>query len=392
MKPNLAAMALILAGGRGTRLLPSSSILPKPLVPIAPGISMLELIVSQLHQHSVRRIRIAIARDAPIFAYFVDRLRETFADLDIQAVEEQHELGTAGAAKLVDVQGCESLLLINADTLTDLSFSDLLGQHASSGADATVSLRRRCMPLNVGAYHLSDDADLVVGHTEKPVFEAFTSVGVTVLRSEVVHMIAEGERIDVPILIERLLHAGNKVSAYRNFEAAFDIGTPEELLDARAAFSQQPNRFVSNPSFVGFPHDAVGYGQDRIYYSGVVLRDKDGLVVLQQRLSGNSTYLTTFGGSSRMDETAVETAVREVYEETSIRVEPSELQCIGRIKVIGDDAVTYCTFYLLNLPMPASEIRVRSEGIGAVALSQADLGSADMTPTCAAAVELVGSR
>lgn len=220
--------AVILAGGRGTRLLPYTTVLPKPLMPLGDR-PIVEVIVGQLRQHGFTDVTMAVGYLSHLLqAYFGDG--ERFG-VKIRYSIEDHPLGTAGALTLIpDLY--EPFLVMNGDVLTNLDFSDLYRYHHQQNAAITVSLYSKDVPMDLGVLELNADSE-VVNYVEKPTFSYMVSMGIYVISPEVLSYFPRGQRLDLPDMVQRLLRERKKVVGYRCRGEWLDIGRPEDY--ARAA-------------------------------------------------------------------------------------------------------------------------------------------------------------
>lgn len=231
--PTLADVPIvILAGGRGARLAPYTSVLPKPLMPVGDQ-SILEIVVDQLADSGATTVNFCVG-------YLAHLIRAVFdhgvrSEIDIRYVHEEDALGTA--APLMLVEGLTSTFLVmNGDVLTTLDYRDLLRHHREAGNLLTIATHNRSIKIDYGMLHL-DVTGRVCGFEEKPEIVSPVSMGIYVMEPEVLHYIPEAEAFDFPQLVERLLAEGLPVGAYRYGGMWFDIGRPDDHEQAVAAWS-----------------------------------------------------------------------------------------------------------------------------------------------------------
>lgn len=220
--------AVILAGGKGRRLEPYTTIIPKPLMPIGDK-PILEIILRQIQGHGVRDVTIAVGHLAElIMAFFGDGNR---FGLSITYSREEKPLGTAGCLGLIKDDLTEPFLMMNGDVLTTLPFSGLMAFHQQSGAVATVALNKRNYFVDFGIVDTDEDEN-IVGYTEKPGFEHFVSMGIYAFDPNVLDYITPHDYIDFPDLIGILLEAGERVKAYKYDGYWLDIGRVDDYKKA----------------------------------------------------------------------------------------------------------------------------------------------------------------
>jgi NDP-sugar pyrophosphorylase family protein len=234
------AGAIILAGGRGTRLAPYTTILPKPLLPIG-EIPILEIVLRQLKAARIDRIVIAAGYlSSLIQAYFGDGAR---FGLELSYSVEREPLGTAGplvAARRGLPPG--DVLVMNGDILADLAYQDMAQQHASAGHIITVGAYAKTVRIDLGVLDV-DGGGQLVAYREKPVHEFLVSMGVYILSGAAFALLREGEYCDLPELVVRALTQRQSVGIYRHRGVWLDVGRPEDFREAVAAFERDPNRF-----------------------------------------------------------------------------------------------------------------------------------------------------
>jgi NDP-mannose synthase len=220
--------AVILAGGKGTRLRPYTTTLPKPLVPVG-DYPIIEVVVRQLKHFGFREVIISTGHLAELIeAYCGDGRRW---GLKIRYVREDKPLSTAGALKLI--RGLKSdFLTINGDVLTTLDFRKLFQAHQKRGAAATVGACLRRRTVDFGVLGL-DGGGKLVSYTEKPSYEYLVSMGVNAFDRRALDHIKRGESLGIPELIARLQAAGKTVLGYKTSAEWLDIGRPDDYMAAQ---------------------------------------------------------------------------------------------------------------------------------------------------------------
>lgn len=219
--------AVILAGGRGTRLAPYTTVLPKPLMPVG-DMPILEVLIRRLGTCGTRRITLAVGHLASLLqAYFGNGAKW---GVEIDYSMEEQPLGTAGPLGLVEGLD-ETFLVMNGDLLTDLDFTRMVGEHTRSGAVATVGTYERDNKIELGV--IDEAGGLVTRYTEKPTFHFLVSMGVYVFEPSVLDLVTPGVRMDLPDLVQALLSVGGRVASYRHDGYWLDIGRPDDYEQAQ---------------------------------------------------------------------------------------------------------------------------------------------------------------
>jgi len=226
--------AVILAGGRGTRLAPYTSVLPKPLMPIGDR-AILEILLDQLSEHGFKDVTLCVGHLSHLIRAVFDN-RKSSLEGSIEYVYEDRALGTAGPLHAVGRD--EPLLVMNGDVLTTLDFSSLVEHHHQSDNILTVAAHERTIKIDYGVIYVSgsNGATRIDTFEEKPEIVSTVSMGVYVLEPEALQYIPEGEPFDIPDLIHALLSAGEHVGAYTHEGMWFDIGRQDDYAEAASAW------------------------------------------------------------------------------------------------------------------------------------------------------------
>jgi NDP-sugar pyrophosphorylase family protein len=224
---------VVLAGGRGTRLAPYTSILPKPLMPVGEQ-SILEVVVGQLEEAGIVDIQFCVGYLAHLVQAVFDN-REN-GHVKITYVREQEALGTAAPLRLVE--GLDSTFIaMNGDVLTTLDYRELVKYHRAQGNALTIATHKRSINIDYGMIHL-DVTSRVRGFEEKPEIVSPVSMGIYVMEPEVLDHIPKNEYFDFPDLVQVLLAEEQRVGAYVYDGLWFDIGRQEDYERAIDAWQE----------------------------------------------------------------------------------------------------------------------------------------------------------
>ena len=231
--------AIVLAGGRGTRLRPYTVVLPKPLMPIG-DYPILEVIVRQLARAGFGRITLAVNHQAELIkAFFGDGSKW---NLQIDYSLEQLPLGTMGPLKLIgDLP--DDFLVMNGDILTDLDFGAFHDGHVAEHRLFTISSHVRQQMVDYGVLEI-DATSSLVGFLEKPRSEYLVSMGVYMVSRRVLEHIPAGQPYGFDNLMLDLMRAGKSVRAQRFDGYWLDIGRPEDYMQAIDQFESMRTRFL----------------------------------------------------------------------------------------------------------------------------------------------------
>jgi NDP-sugar pyrophosphorylase family protein len=217
-----------MAGGKGTRLGPYTTVLPKPLLPVGDR-AILEVVVRQLRDFGFTHLTLAVG-------YLAHLVRAVMQDgshhgVTIDYKEEDEPLGTVGPIATIDGLD-ESFLVMNGDILTALDYGRLVEIHRESGNVLTIASHRRIVRTEYGVLHLEEHPGgqtmPIVGFEEKPELPYVVSMGVYVMEPRALDFIEAGQHLDLPDLVLRLLAAGEQVGSYLFEGYWLDIGRHED--------------------------------------------------------------------------------------------------------------------------------------------------------------------
>ena len=231
--------AIILAGGQGIRLQPYTKLLPKALIPLD-DMPILQIILLQLRKAGVTHITLAVCYKAQqIMRYFGDG---RWLDLDIEYAVASKLLGTAGPLAMIESFTQPSLVL-NADILTTIDFSDVYTAFCQSNSTAMIVLYKHAIPVPYGVVE-TDMHGSVHAIVEKPQYTCIINTGIYVFDPLVRNYIPPGSYEDMPNLLRTLLAQGHQVSSYNFSGEWIDIGTPEQFQHAQEIFRRHRECYV----------------------------------------------------------------------------------------------------------------------------------------------------
>ena len=223
----LALSAMVMAGGFGTRLLPLTEKVPKPMLPID-GRPLLELTIAQLKRAGIKNVNVTTHYlPEAISGHF--GTGETFG-VRLNYLQEEHPLGTAGGIGLLK-QFDETMLVINGDILTGAPFAAMLDYHRAYHADLTVGVRKYEVQVPFGVVDCEDVH--VKGLQEKPSLSFFINAGTYLIEPSVRGFIPAGQRFDMTELLNKLIEAGRTVVSFPIMEYWLDMGRHEDYAKAQ---------------------------------------------------------------------------------------------------------------------------------------------------------------
>jgi len=234
--------AVILAGGRGTRLRPFTTIFPKPLMPVG-EMPVLEILLRQLRSHGVTDVTLMTGHLAYLLeGYFGDGAN---LGLSIEYLHESEPLGTAGPLHGLQGRLRDDFFVMNGDLLTDLDFSGLMRRHKEDECEVTVGVYSRAEKIELGILRI-DDHERVVGYEEKPTVLYDVSMGIYAMSPQILPRIP-ARYYDMPNLILDVLSSGRPVSCWRHGGRWLDIGRPDDYENANELIRREPDAFLGQP-------------------------------------------------------------------------------------------------------------------------------------------------
>jgi len=230
--------AVILAGGKGTRLRPYTTLIPKPLVPLGGRYSILEIVLMQLSQAGFTHVTLAVNHLSNlIMAYFGDGSRWGIK-LDYSLEEEP--LSTIGPLTLVEDLP-EDFLVMNGDILCDLDYGQFLREHVERASEVSVSVFRRDVEVDFGVLNF-DDEHALTSFEEKPSYSIHVSMGIYMLNRRVIEELPTAEPYGFDNLMLDRLRQERPVWV-RPFDGFWlDIGRPDDYQDADENFAEIETR------------------------------------------------------------------------------------------------------------------------------------------------------
>jgi NDP-sugar pyrophosphorylase family protein len=233
--------AVILAGGKGARLAPYTTIFPKPLVPIGER-PILEIIVRQLVRQGIGDIILSVGHLGELIEAYFQNGHRNIPGLNLSYVRESQPLGTAGP--LARISGLDdTFLVMNGDVLTTLDYRALHEFHRVSNAALTIAMHRKEVRIDLGVLETNDLHELTA-YREKPLYSFDVSMGVYIYEPSVLRYIAHDEYLDFPDLVLRLLEYGERVIGYHSDDFWFDIGRREDYELAQQEFETRAASFA----------------------------------------------------------------------------------------------------------------------------------------------------
>ncbi len=220
--------AIVLVGGKGTRLQPYTMLIPKPLVPIGDKYSILEIVIMQLAKHGFTHITLAVNHLSKlIMAYFGDG---EALGVKIDYSVEEHALSTIGPLTLIKDLPAH-FLVMNGDILSDINYGLFYETHVLHNRQVTVAAYKREQKIDFGVLHY-DDACLLTGFEEKPSLNLDVSMGIYCLNKSVVETLPKNKPYGFDNLMIDRLSNKESINIYPYSGYWLDIGRPDDYQKA----------------------------------------------------------------------------------------------------------------------------------------------------------------
>jgi NDP-sugar pyrophosphorylase family protein len=239
MKKEKGLQAVILAGGKGRRLMPYTTVLPKPLMPIG-EYPILEVILRQLARSGFTDVVICTGHlHELIRAYLAQR---SYPGLDIRFTHEEEPLGTIGPLRFIDGLA-DTFLVMNGDILTDLDYRKLLAAHRRKKALATIATYHREVNVDFGV--LEPDAEgRIRAFREKPTYPFEVSMGIYAFQKEILRFVPEGGAFGFDELMLAMIAEGAPVYSCLHGGYWLDIGRPDDYERSIVEFERYKDLFL----------------------------------------------------------------------------------------------------------------------------------------------------
>lgn len=224
---------VLMAGGLGTRLRPLTENTPKPMLNVGSK-PILETIIEGFKSHGFVNFIICVNYKKEVIQnYFQDG---TAFGVNIEYIEEEKRMGTAGALSLLKHKPMEPFFVMNADLLTQVNFEQLLHFHEENNSVATMCVRdyEHQVPFGV----IETNGQNLVSIKEKPVHKSFVNAGIYTLNPEVLDIIPKDQFFDMPDLFKKLIEQEENTTAFPVREYWLDIGRITDYEKANAEISK----------------------------------------------------------------------------------------------------------------------------------------------------------
>lgn len=230
--------AVILAGGKGSRLKPFTNTIPKPLVPLEDK-AILEVVLEQLRNAGVTEVILAVNHMAHLIrAFFGDGQR---MGLNIRYSNEAEPLGTAAPLRLIDDLD-DNFFVMNGDVLTTLDYSSFFHSHVENDHQATIAIFEKKVKIDLGVLHVENGR--MMDYIEKPTKSYLVSTGIYVLNRSILKYLPPAGAFDLPDLMLKLRESDVPVHCHQGDFEWLDIGRASDYEAACRMFRNSRSDFL----------------------------------------------------------------------------------------------------------------------------------------------------
>jgi len=231
---------VILAGGKGTRLAPYTTIFPKPLVPIGDR-PILEIIIRQLVRQDLRDVLLSVGHLGELIEAYFQNGHRNIPGLKLEYFREKQPLGTAGSLAMIPGLD-ETFLAMNGDILTTLDYQALVRHHRQQQAALTIAMHQKDVRIDLGVLKTDEQGDLT-SYQEKPLYSFQVSMGIYVYEPHVLRHMPKGQYMDFPDLVKLLLNKGERIAGFASQDYWLDIGRREDYELAQLEYNDRAGEF-----------------------------------------------------------------------------------------------------------------------------------------------------
>ena len=232
-------IAVIQAGGKGTRLRPYTLALPKPLMPVG-DLPVIEVLLKWLRRWGIKESWITLG-------YLGGLIRSLCGDgsqwdMKIQYSQEPEPLGTIGPLRLIKVHLKDTFLTVNGDLISDLNLRDFVNYHRKHGGLITVAITEKNVKVDLGV--LESTNGQMIGFREKPSMQFSASMGIYCMEPEILDLVPTGSPFGFDVLMHAMLDQNLPVYLYRHNGLWLDIGREEDFKHAQEFFLREYKSMV----------------------------------------------------------------------------------------------------------------------------------------------------
>ncbi len=218
--------AVLMAGGRGERLMPLTANCPKPLLRVGDR-AIIDYNVEKLRENGISSVHLCLNY---LHEMIEQHFRDTHPDMTVSVTVERKRMGTFGALSLISDWKHDNILVMNADLLSSLDLEQMYLHHINTGADATMAVSEYTVAVPFAI--IQTEGNFVMGMKEKPVYNYFANAGVYIIKKSMLERMVHDTYVDAPDFLQDAIANGASVAYFPIGGTWIDIGTPEQYARA----------------------------------------------------------------------------------------------------------------------------------------------------------------
>jgi NDP-sugar pyrophosphorylase family protein len=234
--------AIILAGGKGTRLKPYTYSLPKPLMPIGGEMPILEIILKQLKKYGFDHITMAVNYMAKIIKAFFGDGSDWGLKIDYSL--EKKPLSTIGPLTVIDDLP-DNFLVMNGDILSDINYRKFFNWHVEEDNEVSVATFKRVSKIDFGVLKYKENQE-IYDFIEKPKYPFDVSMGIYAIKRSVIENLPKNEMYGFDKLMIDGIKKGLKIKAYPHDSYWLDIGREDDYKVANEDYIEKKDKFLNS--------------------------------------------------------------------------------------------------------------------------------------------------
>jgi len=231
--------AVIQAGGRGTRLMPYTLVLPKPIMPVGES-PVIEILLKWLRRNGITDVNMTIG--------YLGALIRTFCgdgstwDMKIEYYEEKEPLGTVGSLPMMPRKFDDTFLVLNGDVITDVNLRKMKEFHKEKSCPLTVAVTTKKVHVDLGVIDAADS--IITKFREKPVLEFCVSMGIYIMEPTILEYIPKGIAFGFDDLVHALMAENRPIAVFNHDGYWMDIGRPDDFRTVQEEYETHKNKIL----------------------------------------------------------------------------------------------------------------------------------------------------
>lgn len=229
-------IAVIQAGGKGTRLQPYTFVVPKPLMPVGDH-PVLEILLKWLRKWGIRKAFVTLGHLGHLIRTLCCNGLGDDSGMEISFCTEPEPLGTVGALRLLDAHLTSTFLTVNGDLITDLDLGEFIDFHKAKGGLLTVAVTQKTIGVDLGVLECRDG--LMTKFKEKPALDYLVSMGIYCMEPGILEFIPKGLPFGFDNLVHAMMQEKLPVNVFQHKGLWMDIGREEDFKHAQNVFTKE---------------------------------------------------------------------------------------------------------------------------------------------------------